>query len=122
MWTLLGDPALKIPFLEATLDVELKAEIGSSEVVVEFNVPEDLVGGTCELQVELRPSTDTRGFQQVNLAPPIVSSQQLDAKPRFNGTIQGLGPLAEGELRVRVFVIKDGSGALGVSSKSLKQN
>jgi hypothetical protein len=122
MWALLGDPALRIPFLAPTLDFDLKAEIGSTEVVVEFNVPESLIGGTCELQVQLRPGTQNRRAKSVKLAPPIVSSQQLNTKPQFTGTVVGLVPLTEGELRVRVLVLKDGQGALGVASKSLKQN
>ena len=122
MWTLLGDPALKIPFLEPTLDVDVKAQIGSSEVVVEFNVPEELVGGTCELQVQLNPSAGKRESQPVRLSPPMVSSQELGSESRFIGTISGLMPLTDGELRVRVFVLKDGRGALGVASKSLTQN
>ena len=110
MWTLLGDPALKIPYLESTLKVDVKAEIGSSEVVIEFDVPEMLIGGTCELQVQFHPKTGTQ------LSQPIVSTQQLEAKPRYMATIPGLQLLSAGVLQVRAFVFKDGHGALGIAS------
>ena len=122
MWTLLGDPALTIPFLEPTLDIHVAAQIGSSEVVVEFNVPEELVGGTCETQIQLRPSVGKGESQQIKLSPPIVNTRTLESGSRFTGTISGLMPLTGGELRVRVFVLKDGHGALGVAAKSLSQN
>jgi Peptidase family C25 len=114
MWTLLGDPALKMPFLEPTLDVDVKAQIGSSEVVIEFDVPEMFFGGTCELQIQFRPKTGTQVSQ------PIVSTQQLEAKPRHSATVPGFKPLAEGTLNVRVFAFKHGHGVLGIASVSPK--
>ena len=110
MWTLLGDPALKIPYLESTLGVDVKAEIGSSEVIVEFDVPETLYGGTCELQVQFRPKTGAP------ISQPIVSTQPIDAKPRYTATIPGLQTLSAGELQVRVFLSKNGQGVLGTTS------
>jgi hypothetical protein len=110
MWTLLGDPALKIPYLESTLEVDVKAEIGSSEVVIEFDVPEMLIGGACELQVQFHPKTGAQ------ISQPIVSTQQLEAKPRYTATIPVFQPLPAGELQVRVLVMKDGHGVLGIAS------
>jgi hypothetical protein len=109
MWTLLGDPALKIPYLEPTLEVDVKAHIGSSEVVIEFDVPEMFIGGTCEFQVQFQPNSGTQ------MSNPIVSIQQIEAKPKHTATFRGFQPLPEGELRVRVLVIKDGHGVLGTA-------
>ncbi|MCC6512027.1 MAG: hypothetical protein IT423_23215, partial [Pirellulaceae bacterium] len=114
MWTLLGDPALKIPYLESTLDVDVKAEIGSSEVVIEFEVPEMLVGGSCELQVQFHPKAGTQ------MSPAIVSTRQLETQSRYTATIPGFQPLSAGELQARVFVTKDGHGVLGTASVRLK--
>ncbi len=114
MWTLLGDPALKIPFLEPTLSLDVKAEIGTAEVMVELDVPEKLVGGTCELQVQYLPTTGSKG------SPPLVRSQPIDTKRRVTATIPVSKPLSAGELRVRAFAVKDGQGSIGIGSVTLK--
>lgn len=122
MWTLFGDPALRIPFLEPTLDVSVKAEIGSSDAVVEFDVPPELMGGTCELQVDLVPEKMKGKSRPTNQASPTVNTHLLDNRSRFKGNVRLRQPLENGELRVRVFVINDGRGALGVLRKTFHGN
>lgn len=109
MWTLLGDPALKIPFLEPSLDLDVVAEIGATEVVVQFDVPPELAGTTCDVQLQFRPKTGTKVLQ------PTIRSQQLGAGPQQTVTISDFKPLSVGELRVRVFAYKEGHGILGIA-------
>ena len=114
MWTLLGDPALTIPFYEPTLDVHMASRIGSSEVVVEFNVPEELARGTCETQIQLRPSVRGGKYQQVRLSPPIVNTRTLEWDRDSPVRSLGLCLSLAGSCECGVFVLKDGDGRLGL--------
>ncbi len=122
MWTMLGDPATKIPVLAPSVALNIETTSGSSELTISFDVPTPLANGQIEIHGQVRPVVGTkkpresRTHQTLSIGPFGFTAKE----PKFKQTISLSTQLPHGKLDVRMMLIKDGHGALGVQSSVLK--
>ena len=123
MWTLLGDPGLKIPFLLPSVELTIEAMIGSSEITVQFDVPPDFADAQVEIQALLRPTLGNLKARDSAAKQPPQPDEPFRYrvnKTGFKETLTLPEPLADGKLEIRMMLIKEGKGALGTHSIVLK--
>ena len=125
MWTLLGDPALRIPFLVPIIELMVEATIGLPEITVAFDVPVEFAEGEVEIQVQVRPTLSNKKTREakINQTPKAAETFRFpSSKSSFKATLPLLEPPGEGKLEIRMMLSKEGKGALGVKSIVLKSD
>jgi Peptidase family C25 len=115
MWTLLGDPALRIPSLAPTLDVAVNRDAQDTKKIhIATEFPAELTGGRVHVDYLVR-ATDGMQHQAAPVAPVRGSIPDFTATGRrFDRELELPASLEGRDIVVRVYVTAGTRGWLGI--------
>jgi hypothetical protein len=115
MWQLLGDPAMRLPLLPATVKLKGPAEAAhGGNMEISGELPADLRASTVELTVERPPGEIPAGANHTEANDPVLHRRTVPLQgPRFDGVSLPVPAEFKGESLVVRAVVEGENGAAG---------